>query len=192
MGDLAKKRATYADLLEVPDRRVAEILNGVLHVNPRPAPRHAHASSSLGAFIGAPFGHGRGGPGGWWILDEPELHLEPDHVVVPDVAGWRIERMPDLPETAFFTVVPDWVCEVLSPSTDAVDRAEKMPIYAEAQVRHAWLIDPSIQTLEVYRREGHGWLLLRTYRGDDGVAAEPFDAVEFPLGSLWAKPASPR
>jgi Uma2 family endonuclease len=187
MGGPAK-RATYADLAAVPSHRIAEILNGVLHVNPRPSPKHARASSSLGTFIGGPFDHGQNGPGGWWILDEPELHLKVDDVLVPDLAGWRVERMPELPETPYFSIPPDWVCEVLSPSTEAVDRAEKMPIYAEAAVNFAWLVDPLNQTLEVHRREGATWLLVRTFKGEEPVRAEPFDAVEFALGSLWAKP----
>ncbi|HTN89597.1 MAG TPA: Uma2 family endonuclease, partial [Sorangium sp.] len=129
MGQPAAKtrRATYADVEAVPPNKVAELIGGVLHVMPRPAPRHANASSVLGIEIGGPFQRGRGGPGGWWILDEPELRF-PDpaapgevDAVVPDIAGWRRERMPELPETAYFPLAPDWICEVLSPSTERVD-----------------------------------------------------------------------
>jgi hypothetical protein len=129
MASIAKRRATYDDLLQVPAHRVGEIVDGDLHVSPRPASRHALASSGLGSALGPPFHNGRGGPGGWWILDEPELHLGPD-VLVPDLAGWRRERMPEFPDTAAFTLAPDWVCEVVSPSTEGLDRARKMPAYA--------------------------------------------------------------
>src|SRR5688572_5797091 len=153
MGLPAEKnrRATYADLEAVPAHLVAEIINGELRTLPRPAPKHARASSRLGVRLGGPFDLGEGGPGGWSILDEPELHLglEQD-VLVPDLAGWRLERMPKLPETAYFELPPDWVCEVLSPSTEADDRVDKMPIYAREGVRHVWLIDPILQTLEVF------------------------------------------
>ena len=113
--DTPRRRATYRDVLEAPPHMVAEIVSGTLHTHPRPAPRHARASSALGAKIGDPFDYG-GGPGGWWILDEPELHLA-DDILVPDIAGWRRERMPDFPDTAFFTLAPDWVCEGRSPGT---------------------------------------------------------------------------
>lgn len=185
MSDPAKKRATYADVLAVPSHRVAEIVNGELVVSPRPAPRHARVSSALGVELGGPFDKGKGGPGGWWILDEPEIHFYPGEPLVPDLAGWRRERMPALPETAYFETVPDWVCEVLSPSTAAVDRIEKMPIYASRGVAHAWLIDPLLETLEVFRMQSQGWFLAGTYRGAAVVRAEPFDAIELELASLW-------
>ena len=181
----AGKEATYEDLLQVPDHLVAEIIGGRLYTSPRPAPKHAWASSSLGIEVGAPYDKGRGGPGGWWILDEPELHLGPD-VMVPDLAGWRRERMPQLPETAWFEVVPDWVCEILSPSTQRLDRAEKLPRYAGYGVRWLWLIDPEARTLEAYElRDGH-WLLLTVLDEDKPVSVVPFDAIEFPLSALWA------
>src|ERR1700690_1278142 len=152
MGDPAKRRATYEDLLAVPDRRVAEIIDGVLVTMPRPAALHAWASSSLGGELHGPFMRGRGGPGGWILLDEPELHLHGD-VLVPDLAGWRRERMPELPDAPAFELAPDWVCEVLSPSTAATDRAQKMPIYAREGVGHAWLVGPIARTPEDCRLE---------------------------------------
>ena len=136
------KRATYDDVLNAPEHKVAEILDGELFLSPRPAPRHAVASSALGMAIGGVRSTGTGGPGGWWILDEPELHFG-DDVVVPDLAGWRRERMPAIPDAAFFTLAPDWVCEVLSPSTERIDRGRKLRIYAEAGVAHAWLVNPA-------------------------------------------------
>jgi Uma2 family endonuclease len=182
------RRATYADLEQVPGHKVAEILDGVLIVNPRPASPHAAAASSLGEELGPPFKRGRGGPGGWVLLDEPELHLGPDpDVVVPDLAGWRRERMPEMPHAAFFTLAPDWICEVLSPSTEAVDRTTKLPIYAREEVRHAWLVDPLVRTLEVLRLEARAWRIVATWRDDARVRAEPFDAIELDLAVLWAR-----
>lgn len=189
MADPARKLATYDDLLAVPDRFVAEIIAGELRVMPRPSPRHARAASRLGQRLGSSFDSGDGGPGGWWILDEPELHFAAGDILVPDLAGWRVARMPDLPETAHFTLVPDWVCEVLSPSTAAEDRSDKLPIYARAEVAHAWLVDPILKTLEVMRREGGSWLLVGAWKNDAVVRAEPFDAVPFELGALWGRPA---
>jgi Uma2 family endonuclease len=177
--------ATYDDLVKLPDNLVAEIVDGELHASPRPAPAHAVAGSILGGWLVPPFHGGRGGPGGWWILDEPELHLGQD-VLVPDLAGWKRGRMPDKPETAYFPLAPDWVCEVLSPSTAQIDRARKLAIYARERVAHAWLVDPLAFTLEVYRLEGVHWLLLATHAGKEAVRAEPFDDIEIELASLWA------
>ncbi|WP_438026803.1 Uma2 family endonuclease [Sorangium sp. So ce233] len=195
MGQPAEKarRATYADLEAVAPNKIAELVRGTLHVFPRPAPRHANAASSLGADLHGAFQRGRGGPGGWWILDEPELHFpDPDapreiDSLVPDLAGWRRERMPELPETAYFTLAPDCICEVLSPSTAAFDRDEKMPVYAREGVRHVWLVDPIARTLEVYvlggdRRLGPAVV----HRAAARVRAEPFDAIELDLSALWA------
>jgi Uma2 family endonuclease len=183
-GEPARRRATYADLAALPDNIVGELIDGELVATPRPALRHARAMSHLGGVLGPPFDFGNGGPGGWIILDEPELHLG-ENVLVPDLAGWRRERVPELPDAHAFTVAPDWVCEVLSPSTGALDRTRKLPIYAREQVKHAWLVDPSLKTLEVYRLVNSGWLLVTAYEGDCKVRAEPFDAVELDIGLLW-------
>jgi Uma2 family endonuclease len=121
----------YEAYLRVPEHQHAEIANGTLYVMSRPAPRHADAASMLGIELGNPFRRGRGGPGGWWLLDEPELQLVPKEPIIPDLAGSRVERMPQLPDTAHFTLVPDWVCEVLSRSTETFDRDEKLPYYAQ-------------------------------------------------------------
>ena len=178
--------ATYDDLVQVPDHLVAEIVDGELWTSPRPAPRHTEAASLLGGDLIGPYGRGKGGPGGWRILDEPELHLGAD-VLVPDIAGWRRERMPRLPETAYFPVVPDWVCEVLSPSTAFLDRTRKLRIYAREGVRHAWLVDPVARTLEVLRLEGGRWTVVATHGASEVVRVEPFDAIELELGALWAE-----
>ncbi len=182
--------ATYADILALPENVVGEIIQGDLVVSPRPAPPHALASSNIGVDLIPPFGRGRGGPGGWWILDEPELHLGP-HVLVPDLAGWRRERMPVLPTEAFFTVAPDWVCEVLSPSSGRIDRMRKLPIYLEHEVSWAWLVDPLARTLEVFERVAGRWTLASLHEGDATVRAVPFDAVEIEMGGWWI-PESPK
>ncbi|XYI00154.1 Uma2 family endonuclease [Sorangium sp. So ce1128] len=196
MGHPAEKQrhATYADLEAVPPNKVAELVRGTLYVFPRPAPRHANAASSLGADLHGAFQRGRGGPGGWWILDEPELHFpDPDapgeiDALVPDLAGWRRERMPELPETAYFALAPDWICEVLSASTEDVDRDEKMPVYAREGLRHAWLVDPIARTLEVYVLDAdHRWEPAVVHREAARVRAVPFDAIELDLSVLWAK-----
>ncbi|WP_437994813.1 Uma2 family endonuclease [Sorangium sp. So ce185] len=175
-----------------PEEMVAEILDGELHTFPRPGRPHTRTASLLGGSLTGPFDRGRGGPGGWVILDEPELHLGPrPDKVVPDLAGWRRERMSDPlgPEDApaHYDLAPDWVCEVISPRTERVDRGKKMRIYRREGVRHAWLINPVAQTLEVYRLDDGRWSLLDTYEGDEAVRAEPFDAIELPLADLWAR-----
>ena len=188
MGHPAKTQrpATYADLCALPEHLVGEILGGELIASPRPAGRHAVASFAASATIGPPFQFGDGGPGGWRLLFEPELHLGSD-VLVPDLAGWRIERMPEPPTEAHFTLAPDWVCEILSPSTAGIDRVRKMPIYARSEVSHAWLVDPAERTLEVFRLERGRWLVLGAYAEDALVRAEPFDAIEFDLLRFWGK-----
>ncbi|WP_348652905.1 Uma2 family endonuclease [Polyangium sp. y55x31] len=192
MGFAAEKRerATLAELEAVPNNKVGEIINGTLYAFPRPAPQHSRASSVLGGDLMGPFQRGRGGPGGWQIFDEPELLLGPEgeeDILVPDIAGWRIERLPRLPRTARFMLAPDWVCEVLSPSTVTVDRAEKMPAYARHGVRYAWLVDPIARTLEVFMLERGRWVLLGVYGGSAVVRAEPFDAIELELAALWGE-----
>ncbi len=177
-------RATYQDVLDAPPHMVAEIVAGTLHLNPRPAPRHTVASSGLGANIGPPYFYGRGGPGGWWILDEPELHLDED-ILVPDLAGWRRERMPEVPEAAYFTLSPDWVCEILSPSTRALDQGLKRAIYAREGVAHLWFVDPDARTLEAFELRDSQWVLLDTLTNNDPVSLPPFEAISFSLGDLW-------
>jgi len=177
--------ATYEDLVALPDALVAEIVGGELHASPRPAPRHALAGSAVGGRLVQPYQDGAGGPGGWWILDEPELHLGRD-VLVPDLGGWRRSRLPQLPETAYFPLAPDWICEVLSPSTAQLDRVKKLAIYARERVAHAWLIDPLARTLEVLRLEEGRWVILGTHAGSEVVRAEPFAETDLSLDALWA------
>ena len=182
MSQPGKSTACYGDLFDLPENLVGEIINGELHTHPRPAPKHARADSVLGGNTGNSYDWGESGPGGWWILDEPELHLG-NNILVPDLAGWRRERMPTLPETAWFELAPDWICEILSPSTARVDRVLKMPIYARQGVQHLWLVDPDLQTLEVYTldnsRDQPHWLLLNSLEGDAPVKQPPFDRLSF-------------
>ncbi|MCB9795736.1 MAG: Uma2 family endonuclease [Alphaproteobacteria bacterium] len=184
MAQPALRPARYEDLFDLPENVIGEILGGELHVSPRPAPRHGHVSYWLGTDLGAPFGRGRGGPGGWSIYFEPELHLGED-VLIPDLAGWRKERLPRLPETAWFETAPDWVCEVLSPSTAVVDRARKLPIYARAGVHWMWLVDPLARTVEVFDLSASPWGLLGIWEGAVSARLPPFDAIELDLGGIW-------
>jgi Uma2 family endonuclease len=185
--DAARRQATYDDILALPPHVTGQILFGVLHVFPRPAPRHALAASVLGGELGPPFHRGRGGPGGWVILDEPELHLA-GHVLVPDMAGWRRERMPEMPvDKAYFTLAPDWACEILSPSTAAVDRGDKRAVYATQGVTHIWFVDPEARTLEVLMLDGPSYRVQSVFSGDAMVRAEPFDAIELDLAALWSR-----
>jgi Uma2 family endonuclease len=189
MADPVQRSATYADLEAVPPHLVAEIVFGSLVTHPRPSGLHGAAALSLGDELLGPFQKHRGGPGGWVFIVEPELHLGP-HVVVPDLAAWRTERLPHHPPTPYISTAPDWVCELLSPSTENTDRGPKMRIYATYGVAHLWLIDPIDRRLEAYElREGH-WLLHETYDGEVAVDAPPFGAVPFQLSALWPlKPA---
>lgn len=178
------REATYDDLVKLPDLYVAEIVSGELHASPRPSFKHVDAGSRLGIVLGPPFQQGRGGPGGWRILDEPELHFGRD-VLVPDLAGWWRIRMPTVPDAAYSSLAPDWVCEILSPSTALFDRTHKLGIYARESVPFAWLIDPIARTLEVLRLDAGGWSMVTSHAGDDVVPAAPFADIDFDLRALW-------
>jgi len=179
------KPATYEDLFDLPPNLVGEIVQGVLHTHPRPAPKHARSSSMLGVDLGSGFDKGNSGPGGWWILDEPELHLGSD-ILVPDLAGWRRERMPTLPDAAWFELAPDWACEVLSPGTMRFDRIQKMPLYAASGVKHIWLIDPELRTLEAFENHEGRWTLIAKH-ADQELRVPPFDAFGRLVGMISAK-----
>jgi Uma2 family endonuclease len=184
MSTPSERFATYEDLCKVPDHKLAQIIHGQLIVLPRPAPKHARASSIVSGKLVPPYDEGNGGPGGWWILFEPELHLS-RNILVPDLAGWRRERMPTLPDTAYFELPPDWICEVLSPSTARLDRIDKLPIYAAHGVSFAWLIDPDLQTLEAFALHDGRWRLEIAFKEAEEVCAPPFDALRFSLANLW-------
>ena len=181
----AQRQATYEDLLKVPDILIAEIIDGELITSPRPAIPYSHAS---GAILGelSPFDRGFGearNRGDWWMLLAPELHLGTD-ILVPDLAGWRRERLPVLRDVPYFEQAPDWLCEITSPSTGRLDRVRKIPVYARERVEHIWLVDPLQRTLEVYRLEGQRWMVVSTYGGEESIHAEPFAALELDM-SRW-------
>lgn len=185
MAEPAGGSATYEDLIGVPSHLVAELMGGRLITSPRPAPPHALVASSLGADLHGPFHRGKGGPGGWILLDEPGLHLNGD-ALVPDIAGWRRERMPALPQSSAFELAPDWVCEVLSPSTVGIARTVKIPAYPRERAGHVWLIDPLAQTLEVLRLDAGSYRTVGAWNGDAAVHAEPFEVLGIALGDLWS------
>lgn len=185
MTQTKPRPATYSDIEALPEHVVGEILFGSLVTHPRPAHPHVSAASSIGYIIGPPFHHGRGGgPGGWIIYVEPEIHLGP-HVVVPDLAGWRRERFTDAKDAVYLTVAPDWICEVLSPGTNRRDRTDKMRIYGTYAVSHVWLVDPEQRFLEVYRWQDDEWIRAGYFVDDDTVSAPPFEAISFNLKDLW-------
>jgi len=182
---------TYADYEALPEGVKAELIDGELFMSPQPKGRHVRISSILGTLLGSRFGltsqSTPNGPGGWWILDEPECHLRPDlRVVIPDLAGWRRSRMrAPTPDTHKFTLVPDWVCEVLSPSTAGRDTIIKMPLYLQAGVAWAWIVDPTAQRVEVYRAGDNEWLPAGALEGPGLITLPPFDTVELDLSPLW-------
>ena len=186
MGAEAKKFATYNDILSLPEHLTGEIINGELIVMPRPGPKHARSTTALGSEIFDPFDRARNnGPGGWWILFEPEIHLNSD-VIVPDLAGWKRDLVPNLPTSkAYFEIAPNWVCEVLSKKTATMDRVKKLPVYAKSKVDHVWLVNPDQKTLEVYIRKEDKWGEVLNFGGEGLIRAEPFDAIEINLGDLW-------
>lgn len=178
------RKATYRDVLDAPPHMVAEIVDGVLHLQRRPPTLAALAKTALSGEIGGAFFKCRNGPGGWWIVNEPELHFGGD-IVVPDIAGWRRERMPTVPDVAFLTLAPDWACEILSPSTRKFDLEEKRPVYAREGVAHLWFVDPAARTLEAFALRDGAWTPAGAAREDEPVRLPPFEAVTFPLGALW-------
>jgi Uma2 family endonuclease len=178
------RRATYQDVLDAPAHMVAEIANGRLHLHPRPASRHARASFIMAGRLHDPFQGGPDNPGDWHFAIEPELHFG-DDVLVPDLAGWRRQRMPVYPDTAFFTLAPDWVCEILSPSTRRFDVTEKRALYAANGVAHLWMLDPEARTLETFRLGPEGWLVGAAFKEGEEVRAAPFETLAFPLSALW-------
>ncbi len=180
--------ASYQDVLDAPEGTVAEIVDGVFYLQAEPAPPHRIVMDGMVETLRPPFQRGRGGPGGWWIVGEPELHFGDRNyrTLVPDLAGWRRERLLSIPKRwSDLTVTPDWVCEIVSPSTARLDRTDKMRIYAEVGIPHLWMIDPLAKTLEVFQLHDGRWTLMSTHAGEDEAAAIPFDAVPLALDDLW-------
>ena len=183
----SRPESAYEALERLPENVVGEIIAGELYVSPRPRTRHGWAAFQLGYELGSlTRGPGRGGPGGWVFLPEQELHFDGD-VLVPDLSGWRRERLPEIPDVVGITIAPDWLCEVLSPSTEALDRNRKMAVYARERIGHVWLVDPRSRTLEVYRLEEGAWKKLGVHTGEVTVHAEPFEVLPVELGSLWER-----
>jgi hypothetical protein len=178
------RRATYQDVIDAPPNMVAEIAGGRLHLHPRPASRHARASFRMAGHLDSPFQGGLGAPGGWHFAIEPELHFGED-VLVPDLAGWRRERMPIYPDAPFFTLAPDWICEILSPGTRRFDLTEKRALYGANGVAHLWLLDPDARTLETFTLNAGAWTLAAAFQDGDEIRAVPFEALAFPLNALW-------
>jgi Uma2 family endonuclease len=180
-----KKGAVYDDLYKLPENMTGEIIDGELHAYPRPHYRHAKSASILNGELIPPYYFGRGGgPGGWIILIEPEVMLG-ENLLVPDLTGWKKERLPKLPKENWTSVPPDWICEILSPSTRGYDRIKKMPIYGRFEVKHVWLLDPLERTLEIYQLENGRWVVIGLYGENDRVKAEPFTEVEINLADFW-------
>jgi len=184
MAARMKTGATYEDLLRLPDNMIGELIDGELYASPRPGGPHARFTSALGMLIGSRYDIGINGPGGWWILDEPELHLGSDNVV-PDLAGWRRERMPTIPKGHIFTIAPDWICETLSTSNAVYDRRKKLPVYARHGVPYVWIADPIHRGVEVLQLIDGRWILLGIYDESDAFAAEPFPLAEIDLPLIW-------
>lgn len=191
MAETARKAHGWQDILAAPEGVKAEVLAGELHTAPRPHPRHGAAQAVLSAEITGPFQIGRGGPGGWWILIEPDVAFGPHDIVAPDLVGWRRQRLPAFPDEQPITARPDWICEVLSPRTARRDRTAKSDLYLRHEVPHYWLVDPEARTLEVYELDNDRWLRLGAWSEDDTAAIPPFEAVEITLSTLFPPEASP-
>lgn len=185
MGDAAEKLATYEDLRALPEHERAELIGGAIVTMPAPMPQHAKPQGSLRRFVGGPFDDddGAGGPGGWWIFIEVEVRFGA-HVLRPDLSGWRRERL-SVPNVRPIDVVPDWICEILSPSNQAHDRVTKRHIYAEHGVTHYWIVDPEARTLEAFTLENGRWILVGSFDEEAIARIAPFDAVEIPIGRLF-------
>ncbi|MRG94411.1 Uma2 family endonuclease [Polyangium spumosum] len=185
MSEGARIRATYEDLLSLPPNVKGEILDGVLYTQPKPRFRHMRTATILGGNLSSPFDSGWTGPGGWWIVVEPGIELPDSPEVSPDIAGWRRERMPEPPEDVPITIVPDWVCEIFSPSTRNYDQRVKKPFYAKHGVSYLWFIDPEARLLTAHRLVNGRFQEIGIWGDDDHARIEPFDSVELSLSAIW-------
>jgi Uma2 family endonuclease len=187
MSGAAPRLCTYEDILHLPEHVRAEVLGGVVEVSPAPLPKHSKAQGSLRRFVGGPFDDddGFGGVGGWWIFVEVDVQLGPHDVVRPDLAGWRRPRLPDPGDQRPITVVPDWICEIVSPTSVRRDRVKKRDLYGQHQVPHYWIVDVEARTLEAFERQEDRWVLVGNYEDDDTASIPPFEAIELPVGRLF-------
>ncbi|UQA61857.1 Uma2 family endonuclease [Polyangium aurulentum] len=190
--DAARRLATYDDLLNLSEDVRAEVISGHLVTMPAPRPRHANVQRALIRFVGGPFhdDDGFGGPGGWWIFPEVDVELAKHDIVRPDLSGWRREHLPE-PDVRPIRVVPDWICEVLSPSNEPHDRVTKKRLYAQYGVRWYWIVNPEVRTLEAYKLIANGWLDAGSFDETDVARIPPFEAVELPVGRLFLPRTTP-
>ncbi|HYV46950.1 MAG TPA: Uma2 family endonuclease [Myxococcaceae bacterium] len=184
MKAFTKKPATYDDIRQLPEGMNGELVDGQLFAWPRPTMGHAHLAGVLLYELHGSFDLGKGVHGRWWIFREPELHFGPN-VVIPDLAGWRRERLPKMPDVPFMELAPDWICEITSRSTASFDRVNKLPVYLKAGVAFAWLVDPTSRTIEALQKVKDHWTLIGNFPGDAPARIEPFEAHEFDLSTLW-------
>jgi Uma2 family endonuclease len=193
MAETARRLATWDDLARTPeDGRTYEVLNGELEASPRPTPAHNWAQSALSGEVHPPFGRGRGGPGGWWILVEPDVMLERHQIVVPDFAARRRDRLPDLAAQRPLAVVPDWMCEVVSPADPGRDRVRKSDLYLRTGVPHYWIVDPADRTLEAFESSEGRWVRLGAWTDGDTPRVPPFEAIELDVAGLFLPRQAPR
>lgn len=187
MSDAARYLATFADLSRLPEDVRAEVLDGAVITSPAPLPKHSKAQRALGSFVGGPFDDddGHGGPGGWWIFIEVDVLLGPHDIVRPDLAGWRRERLRNPSDQRPISVAPDWVCEVLSPSTVAHDKITKRNLYARCGISHYWIVDVDARTLEAFELVEQRWVLLGTYGEGAQVRIPPFEPIELDVGRIF-------
>ena len=191
MADPAARLSTYDDLLALPAGERAELLSGSLAVLPAPMPRHAKPQGALRRFIGGAFDDddGFGGPGGWWIFVEVDARLG-EHVVRPDLSGWRRERL-IMPDVRPIEIVPDWICEITSPTNEAHDRVTKRRLYAAHGVQHYWIVDPAARTLEALSLESGRWVDAGSFDEHALARVAPFEAVDVPVGRLFLPRTAP-
>jgi Uma2 family endonuclease len=186
MPETARRLATWEDLAATPDDGLTyEILDGQLEALPRPQPRHGRAQGQLYSRLSGPFDPGGGGPGGWWLVIEPDVMLASDQIVAPDLVGWRRERRPELPETRPITVVPEWICEVVSADDRGRDRVRKANVYLRTGVPHYWILDPADRSLEAFTAREGAWLRVGAWSDGDTPRIPPFEAVEIEVSSLF-------
>lgn len=183
--EAARKLKTYEDLLAIPEEVRAELLAGEIVAQPSGLPKHGRVQLAMGRFIAGPFDGDVDGPDGWWILQEIDIRFTRHDVTRPDLAGWRRSRLVDPEDVRPIDVVPDWICEVLSPSNARHDRVFKARLYAEHGVPYYWLIDPAERTLEAYVLRDSQWLRAGAWDDTEVARVPPFEAIELPVGRLF-------